>query len=67
MMEARSGRIINITSVVGSSGNAGQINYAASKAGHRGHDAVARAGDRSRGITRQLRCARFIDTDMTER
>lgn len=65
MMKARSGRIINITSVVGSSGNPGQANYAAAKAGVAG---MARALARelgSRGITVNCVAPGFIDTDMT--
>jgi 3-oxoacyl-[acyl-carrier protein] reductase len=65
MMKARSGRIINITSVVGASGNAGQINYAAAKAGIAG---MARALAReigSRNITVNCVAPGFIDTDMT--
>jgi 3-oxoacyl-[acyl-carrier protein] reductase len=65
MMKARSGRIINITSVVGSSGNPGQANYAAAKAGVAG---MARALARelgTRGITVNCVAPGFIDTDMT--
>lgn len=65
MMKARWGRIINITSVVGLSGNPGQINYAAAKAGVAG---MARALARevaSRGITVNCVAPGFIDTDMT--
>lgn len=65
MMKARSGRIINITSVIGSSGNPGQANYAASKAGVAG---LARALARelgSRSITVNCVAPGFIDTDMT--
>ncbi|MGC2519219.1 MAG: 3-oxoacyl-ACP reductase FabG [Burkholderiales bacterium] len=65
MMKARSGRIINITSVVGSSGNAGQINYSAAKAGVAGltHALVREIG--SRGITVNCVAPGVIDTDMT--
>ncbi|TDV16182.1 3-oxoacyl-ACP reductase FabG [Paraburkholderia caballeronis] len=66
MMKARGGRIINITSVVGSAGNPGQANYAAAKAGVAG---MARALAReigSRGITVNCVAPGFIDTDMTK-
>lgn len=65
MMKARSGRIINITSVIASSGNPGQANYAAAKAGVAG---MARALARelgSRNITVNCVAPGFIDTDMT--
>ncbi|MGB3287754.1 MAG: 3-oxoacyl-ACP reductase FabG [Burkholderiaceae bacterium] len=65
MMKARWGRIINITSVVGSSGNPGQANYAAAKAGVTG---MARALARelgSRNITVNCVAPGFIETDMT--
>lgn len=66
MMRAKGGRIINITSVVGSIGNAGQMNYAASKAGV---ESMSRALARevgSRGITVNCIAPGFIDTDMTK-
>lgn len=65
MMKARWGRIIHITSVIGSSGNAGQANYAASKAGVAG---LARALAKelgSRNITVNCVAPGFIETDMT--
>jgi len=65
MLKARSGRIINITSVVGSSGNAGQINYAAAKAGIAGMTRSLAKEVGSRGITVNCVAPGFIDTDMT--
>jgi len=66
MMKARTGRIINITSVVGSSGNAGQINYAAAKAGIAGMTRSLAREIGSRGITVNCVAPGFIDTDMTK-
>jgi 3-oxoacyl-[acyl-carrier protein] reductase len=65
MLKARSGRIINITSVVGSSGNPGQINYAAAKAGVAGMTRSLAKEIGSRGITVNCVAPGFIDTDMT--
>ena len=65
MMKARAGRIINITSVVGSSGNAGQINYSAAKAGIGGLTRSLAREIGSRGITVNCVAPGFIDTDMT--
>ena len=65
MMKARSGRIISITSVVGSSGNAGQINYAAAKAGTAGLTRSLAREIGSRAITVNCVAPGFIDTDMT--
>jgi 3-oxoacyl-[acyl-carrier protein] reductase len=65
MMKARFGRIINVTSVVGSSGNAGQINYAAAKAGIAGMTRSLAREIGSRGITVNCIAPGFIDTDMT--
>ena len=65
MLRARSGRIINITSVVGSSGNAGQINYSAAKAGVEGMTRSLAREIGSRNITVNCVAPGFIDTDMT--
>src|SRR4051812_48021517 len=65
MMKARSGRIINITSVVGSSGNAGQLNYAAAKAGVTGLTKSLAREIGSRNITVNCVAPGFIETDMT--
>jgi 3-oxoacyl-[acyl-carrier protein] reductase len=65
MMKARSGRIINITSVVAASGNAGQINYSAAKAGIGGLTRSLAREIGSRGITVNCVAPGFIDTDMT--
>ncbi len=65
MTKARTGRIINISSVVGSSGNAGQSNYAASKAGIEGFTRSLAKEIGSRGITVNAVAPGFIDTDMT--
>ncbi len=66
MMKARFGRIINISSVVGLRGNAGQANYAASKAGLIGMSKSAAKELASRGITVNCIAPGFIDTAMTE-
>jgi 3-oxoacyl-[acyl-carrier protein] reductase len=65
MMKARNGRIINITSVVGSSGNPGQANYAAAKAGVAGMTRALARELGSRNITVNCVAPGFIDTDMT--
>lgn len=65
MMKARYGRIINITSVVGSSGNPGQANYAAAKAGVAGMSRALARELGSRNITVNCVAPGFIDTDMT--
>jgi 3-oxoacyl-[acyl-carrier protein] reductase len=65
MMKARWGRIINITSVVGAAGNAGQANYAAAKAGVVGMTKSLARELGSRNITVNCVAPGFIDTDMT--
>jgi 3-oxoacyl-[acyl-carrier protein] reductase len=66
MMKARWGRIVNITSVVGATGNAGQVNYAASKAGVVGASKALAQEVASRGITVNCIAPGFIATPMTE-
>jgi len=66
MMKARAGRIINISSVVGSSGNPGQTNYSASKAGMAGFTKSLAQEIGSRNITVNCVAPGFIDTDMTQ-
>ena len=66
MMKARTGRIINISSVVGITGNAGQTNYAAAKAGVIGFTKSMAKEVGSRGITVNCVAPGFIDTDMTK-
>ena len=65
MMKQRSGRIINISSVVGLTGNAGQANYAASKAGLIGLTKATAKELASRGITANCIAPGYIETDMT--
>lgn len=65
MMKARWGRIVQITSVVGVSGNPGQANYAAAKAGVAGMSRALAREIASRGITVNCVAPGFIDTDMT--
>ncbi len=67
MMKARYGRIINISSVVGTTGNAGQVNYAASKAGMVGLSKSLAAEVASRGITVNCVAPGFIETAMTDK
>jgi len=66
MMKARKGRIINIASVIAVMGNAGQTNYAASKAGMVGFSKSLAREIGSRGITVNVVAPGFIDTDMTK-
>ncbi|OOY87186.1 3-oxoacyl-[acyl-carrier-protein] reductase, partial [Solemya velum gill symbiont] len=65
MMKAKTGRIINIASVVGASGNPGQTNYSAAKAGIFGFSKSLAREVGSRGITVNAVAPGFIDTDMT--
>ncbi len=66
MMRARSGRIVNITSVVGQIGNAGQANYCASKAGLIGLTMATARELAGRGVTANAVAPGFIDTEMTQ-
>ena len=66
MLKQKSGKIINISSVVGLSGNAGQINYSASKAGIIGITKSAAKELSSRGITVNAVAPGYVDTDMTK-
>jgi len=66
MMKAKQGRIVNIASVVGVTGNAGQTNYAASKAGIIGFSKSLAKEIGSRNVTVNVVAPGFIDTDMTK-
>lgn len=67
MMKARWGRIVNISSIVGATGNPGQVNYAASKAGMVGLSKSMAAEVASRGITVNCVAPGFIETAMTDK
>jgi 3-oxoacyl-[acyl-carrier protein] reductase len=67
MMKARWGRIVNVTSVVGATGNPGQANYAAAKAGLTGMSKALAAEVASRGITVNCVAPGFIVTAMTDK
>jgi 3-oxoacyl-[acyl-carrier protein] reductase len=67
MTKAKWGRVVNISSVVASMGNAGQVNYAASKAGLEGFTRSIAKEVASRGITLNCVAPGFIDTDMTKK
>ena len=66
MMKARHGRIISVSSIVGVTGNPGQANYAASKAGMIGFSKALAAEVASRGITVNVVAPGFIETPMTD-
>ena len=67
MMRAKQGRIVNITSVSGLAGNAGQVNYCAAKAGMIGMTKTAAKELGARGITVNAVAPGWIDTEMTEK
>ena len=66
MLRPRSGRIINISSIVGVTGNAGQVNYAAAKAGLIGMSKSLAQEAASRGVTVNVVAPGFIETPMTD-
>lgn len=66
MMRSKKGRIVNVASIVGQIGNAGQANYAAAKAGVLGITKTLAKEFGSRGVTVNAVCPGFIDTDMTK-
>jgi 3-oxoacyl-[acyl-carrier protein] reductase len=66
MIRQRSGTVVNIASVIGLIGNAGQVNYSASKAGLIGLTKAVAREVASRGITVNVVCPGFIETDMTK-
>ncbi len=66
MLRRRAGRIINISSIVGATGNAGQVNYAAAKAGLVGMSKALAQEVASRGVTVNVVAPGFIQTSMTE-
>ena len=65
MIKQRGGRIVSISSVVGQTGNAGQVNYSASKAGIMGFTKTTAREVAARGITVNAVAPGFVDTDMT--
>jgi 3-oxoacyl-[acyl-carrier protein] reductase len=67
MLRRRAGRIINISSIVGATGNAGQANYSAAKAGLVGMTKALAQEVASRGVTVNVVAPGFIDTPMTDR
>ena len=66
MMKQRAGRIVNVSSVVGVMGNAGQANYAASKAGIIGFTKSLARELGARGVTANVVAPGYVDTDMTD-
>ena len=66
MRQKRFGRIINISSIIGQKGNAGQVNYAAAKAGDLGFTKALAQEGASKGITVNAICPGYINTDMVK-